>query len=324
MANDALKVFISSVMRRNLEDLTAEREAARDVVESFAPITCAWAFEKEPASTKPLRDSYIDEVKACDLLLLIVGCRMTPPVREEFDTARDHGKPILVFVKNVPDREPGVSEVLGLLDVKYASFSDAADLRDKARAALGQEIRRKAKPEAESLRSGDQIAQLRAFARKRAIVRVSPLVPPCQDDQFSVTEVTTDAVSLYKLSIRQYVAIPRSRIADVLVIDQHEPPKLLLEGRLQWITIPQVWQFFPEEPPSPDPYRLGFGQVSALNGPTVDALYASLRSAGWEPVWPRASRVAEIVAEGGGVYYGEDGHFLFADDLVLCVRRSQR
>jgi hypothetical protein len=67
---EALKIFISSVMRRSVEDLTEARQVAFEAIQSLAPIACAWAFEREPASTKRLRDSYIDEVKTCDLLLL--------------------------------------------------------------------------------------------------------------------------------------------------------------------------------------------------------------------------------------------------------------
>jgi hypothetical protein len=94
-----LKVFVSSVMRRSLEDLSAEREAARAAIERLRPIARAWAFENEPASTKRLRDSYIDEVKTCDLLVAIVGCAMTSAVRDEINIARDHNKGILAFAK---------------------------------------------------------------------------------------------------------------------------------------------------------------------------------------------------------------------------------
>jgi hypothetical protein len=57
------RIFISSIMNRAIEDLFVEREAARAAVEHFAPITTAWAFESEPASSKPLLDFYIDAVK---------------------------------------------------------------------------------------------------------------------------------------------------------------------------------------------------------------------------------------------------------------------
>jgi hypothetical protein len=192
--------------------LSPEREAAREAVESFPHVARAWAFESSPASTKRLRDSYIDEVKACDPMLLIVGCTVTPAVREECDTAHDYGKPILAFAKDVPEREPEAVQVLRLLDAKYAPFTDAADLREKVRVALGEQILRWAKQEGTGpRRPGDRVAQLRALARRRAIVRVSPIVPQPQYDQFIVVGVTetADAVMLEKSS--QSITIPTSK-----------------------------------------------------------------------------------------------------------------
>lgn len=58
------RVFISSIMNRATEDLLAERVAARGAVDHFAPITTPWAFEDEPASSKPLLDFYINGSKA--------------------------------------------------------------------------------------------------------------------------------------------------------------------------------------------------------------------------------------------------------------------
>jgi hypothetical protein len=199
---EPLKVFVSSVMRPSLENLTEERRVAFEAVESLAPIACAWAFEREPASTKRLRDSYIDEVKTCDLLLLIVGQVVTPAVREEFDTARDHEKPILAFVKKVLQREPGAAEVLALLDAKYDTFTEAQELRDKIRSAVGKEILRRARGDGEAHGSvnGDIAATLRAFARTRRVVRVAPLVPRCEYDLFAVTGVQSGAVTLHKQS----------------------------------------------------------------------------------------------------------------------------
>ena len=93
------RVFISSIMNRSVEDLFAEREAARSAVEHYAPITTPWVFEAEPASPKPPPDFYINGVKNSDLFVLIIGQRLTKPVRNEYDTARDHGKPMLVFAR---------------------------------------------------------------------------------------------------------------------------------------------------------------------------------------------------------------------------------
>jgi hypothetical protein len=77
------RVFISSIMNRSIEDLFGEREALRSAVEHFAPITTPWAFEAEPASPKSLLDFYIDAVKSSNLFVLIVGQRVTKPVKDE-------------------------------------------------------------------------------------------------------------------------------------------------------------------------------------------------------------------------------------------------
>ena len=57
-------------------------------------------------------DFYIDAVKTSDLFLFIVGQRLTKPVKDEYDAARDQGKSILVFCKAEPSRDADVSELL--------------------------------------------------------------------------------------------------------------------------------------------------------------------------------------------------------------------
>jgi hypothetical protein len=125
------RIFISSIMNTATENLLAEREAARAAVEYFAPTTIAWAFENEPASPKPPLDFYINGVKSSDLFVLIVGQRLTKPVRDEFDTARDHGKPMLLFAKTVDARETAVNQLLHSANVKYDKFANATELREK-------------------------------------------------------------------------------------------------------------------------------------------------------------------------------------------------
>lgn len=88
---DPFRVFISSIMNPAIEDLLNEREAAQRAVEQFAPITKPWAFEAEPASSKPLLDFCLGAVRTCDLFVLIVGQCVTDPVKAECQTARDYG-----------------------------------------------------------------------------------------------------------------------------------------------------------------------------------------------------------------------------------------
>jgi len=77
---NAFRVFISSIMNPEVEDLRQERIAAKTAIDGFAPIATSWAFEAEPASTKQLLDFYLGAVKECDLLLLILGAEATKPV----------------------------------------------------------------------------------------------------------------------------------------------------------------------------------------------------------------------------------------------------
>jgi len=326
---EPLKVFISSVMNRALEDLTAERNAAKDGVDSFAPIACTWAFESEPASSKPPRDSCIDAVKQCHVLALILGRVLTPVTKDEYDTARDYQKPILVFCKDVPARDPETLELLRGLDVKYAPFREAADLGPKVREAVGQQIRQWVRSDSSEEGSlGDRLAQLRAFKRAGTKVRVTPLIPPCQYDLFAVAEVEPATVTLKKQSSGHSVPIPAPRIAEVLVSGTHEPATVLLDGRLQWLTIRQEWKFLPERPDPADGLRLGFSNNSPMQGPNVQALSAQLAERGRRVSWSRKDKLPERLQAGYEVFYDSDGRYLCCPgpdiDSVLVVAPGVR
>lgn len=137
---DAFRVFISSIMNPEVEDLRQERMAAKTAIDGFTPITTSWAFEAEPASTKPLLDFYLGAVKECDLLLLILGAEVTKPVRDEVQVACDYRKPVLAFCKDVPARKPEAATILRSLDLKYDRFASAVELHEKIRTALGRHV----------------------------------------------------------------------------------------------------------------------------------------------------------------------------------------
>ncbi|HPT28267.1 MAG TPA: DUF4062 domain-containing protein, partial [Bryobacteraceae bacterium] len=158
------RVFISSIMNRSVEDLIAEREVARRAVENFSPITQAWAFEAEPASSKPLLDFYLDAVKTCDLLVMILGAKITKPVLAEYETAIEYQRPVLAFFKGVSERESGVEELRAKLDAKWDGFENATELYEKIRRALGSEMLRLVRgEEIDANRPGDRLARLRAL-----------------------------------------------------------------------------------------------------------------------------------------------------------------
>ncbi len=307
------RVFISSIMNRSIEDLLAEREAARSAVEHYAPITTPWAVEVEPASTKPLLDFYIDGVKSSDLFVLIVGQFLTKPVKDEYDTARDHGRPVLVFAKTVVSRERDAEQLLRSANVKYDAFTNATELREKVRRALGNHVLALIRGDGEELFGpGDRLAQLRAYAQGYKMVRILPLVPTCQYDSFRVKEVASELVTFEKLSNQQTLTVPAQRIEDVLGAAPPELPTVLLNGRLQWITVPQVWKFFPEKPQPNDTLGLGFGKERPRNDPGVSAHVRSC--------WSLPANIAARRTEGYAVFYDEDGRYIGSAGQVLLVK----
>jgi len=314
---EAYRVFISSIMSRATEDLLAEREAARAAVDYFSPITTPWAFEAEPASPKPLLDFYINGVKSSDLFVLLIGAHMTEPVKAEFETARDHGKPMLVFAKAVPSRDPEAERVLHSANVKYDPFVNATELREKLRRSLGVHLLTLIRGDGEqSFGPGDRAAQLRAFARNYTAVRIVPMVPECQYNSFRVKSLDAGVVTIEKDSNRQTLTVPVQRIEDVLVGGPHEAPTLLLNGRLQWITVPQVWRFFPEKPLPGDPAGLGFAKERARNNPGVPPQIAPCVG------WSLPQNLSARLAEGSAVFYDEDGKYITSAGQILLMRPS--
>jgi len=298
-----------------MEDLLAEREASRNAVDHFGPITAPWAFEAEPASPKPLLDFYINGVKSCDLFVLLVGAHMTEPVKAEFETARDHGKPMLVFAKAVPSREPEADRVLHSANVKYDTFVNVTELREKVRRSLGAHLLALIRGDGEqSFGADDRAARLRAYSRNHTAVRVPPMVPECQYNSFRVKSVDPGVVTLEKDSNRQTLTVPVQRIEDVLAGGPSEAPTLLLNGRLQWITVPEVWRYFPEKPLTGDIAGLGFGKEGPRNDPGVPQHVASRCS------WSLPANIAARLREGRAVFYDEDGKYITAAGQVLLVR----
>lgn len=121
-----IKVFISSA----IDELEYEREIASRVVKSlnFEPLV----FEGFPAMSKTLEDAYIDEVKACDIFVLILWKNLRPAVEREYAEAVRGNKSVLIFVKMLKEGEERDSRLqvfLGDLKRKSESSPEAARIR---------------------------------------------------------------------------------------------------------------------------------------------------------------------------------------------------
>lgn len=130
-------------MDPNVEDLTAQRQSAKEAARSLG-LTRPWLFEEAPASSDPLDVSYLRKVDDCDVFLLIVGSALTEAVKGEFQRAVQQRKPRLVFVKS--DREARssrtveVADFINTLDTRYKQFYDTEELSYEIRAALADEL----------------------------------------------------------------------------------------------------------------------------------------------------------------------------------------
>jgi hypothetical protein len=140
------------------------------------------------------------------------------------------------------------------------------------------------------------------------------MIPECPYNSFHVRSVESGVVTLEKDSNQQTLTVPAQRVEDVLAGGSEETPMLLLNGRLQWITVPGIWRFFPEKPLPGDAARLGFAKERARNDPGVPPQIAA--RCGWSlPV-----HVHSHLAEGRAVFYDEDGNYITSAGQILLVR----
>ncbi len=321
---DKGKVFISSILSRGVEDLHAERNAAREVVESYRFLK-AWVFEKEPASTEELDESYLRHVEECDLFILIVGKEATNPVTAECLRAKERNRPTLVFAKAVQDRAPLAQSLLKVADVKYAPFATSEDLRHAVRDAIDQALVSGLRSLQERSGTRSILGRLRQFADKKAIVRIRSTIPSkAEQDKFHVREATLNVVVAEKLSSNHIVHIPTSRITEILAVEPNEPPVVLLDGRLQWLTLSKVWKFLEEKPPLGS--HFGFSKISYPTDSHATEIENKLRTMGYDPRWKVEERIAPALAGGAEVFYDEDGRYLYWPEdnpSILIVRRGK-
>jgi tetratricopeptide (TPR) repeat protein len=140
MSNDQpqLTVFISSM----IGPLWDERAAVEEAIRTGIPLARTWVFERAPASSEAIAESYLARVRECDVYLLILGEDVSDPVKAEHRTAVECKKPRLCFVQEGVERTQTLQEFLPVLqaDVKYATFSDEESLRREVLRAVRQEL----------------------------------------------------------------------------------------------------------------------------------------------------------------------------------------
>lgn len=141
MAIDKLKIFISG-KQGELDD---ERATVKDFIENIMGFE-AKASEGRAASDMPIKKKYRKEVHDSDIYVGIFGKIDSPASFDEFDKAREYGKPRLIFVKWIDgQREQPVQDFIdkmkdGRIKLTFKYFEDVIDLRDQVRLSIIETI----------------------------------------------------------------------------------------------------------------------------------------------------------------------------------------
>jgi hypothetical protein len=315
-------VFISSILNVSLEDLLQERRVIREVVESHRFLK-AWAFEKAPASFEDLDESYLRNVDECDIFVVIVGAEASNPVAAEVQRAKQKNKPILIFAKAVSNRKPMAQMLLDNAGRKYAPFKTIDELQHAVRDAIDHALVLGVRSLSATGRT--PISDLRHLEEKKTHFHIQPMVPAFPaEHKFDIKDLSQKTATVSLHSSDESIAIPVSRISEVLSYGEGQTPVLTLDGRLQWVTTIQRWRFFPEKHERLSP--LGLYKPSTTNDRRAVELCNRFRAQGFEPGWTYEAEVPSKLSATYQPVYDDDGlYFRIADrpdNLVLIIQRA--
>ena len=302
---DLLKAFISSV----IPGMIAEREAARQGVDDTG-LAQAWLFERDSASTKPLEDSYLDSLRESDVLVVIVGDTITPPVLKEYELARNLQIPILIFVRCVQTRPETVCGFLKSADLKYAEFDSPPQLRIQVRDAIRKHVLEIVKSGGSRTHGLGLIREkLGQMMKESNAVQIRPIVPStCEDNIFHIRKVERDFLLAQKLSNQQSIAIPLGKVLDVYATGERAPFVVEINGRLQWIDPEERWKFLPEPPSAGDPF--GLVKEVYMQQPRITRLVDELRARDHQLSWKWEHEAKAELGNSCAVIYNRDGRYL--------------
>ena len=123
------------------------RAAAKDAIKALDHLPCLMEIS-HPASARPPQSECLQKIESSDVVILLLGSRYgepqasgLSPTEEEFHHACSLGKPILVFVESVDDRESLQSNFLARIGgwedgYFFGEFSNETELTTEIVGAL--------------------------------------------------------------------------------------------------------------------------------------------------------------------------------------------
>jgi hypothetical protein len=132
-----LIVFISSL----IDKMMSERDTVDRAIRSI-PIIRPWRFERTPASSQPVEESYLSKVRECDLFIILLAHDYSEAVAREYQIAVESNKPVLAFIQN-GERSPEQNELIKSLGIKYARYTNSDDLQQTVLVSVLDELVRR-------------------------------------------------------------------------------------------------------------------------------------------------------------------------------------
>jgi hypothetical protein len=127
-----LRIFISAG-----PDLETEREVVGKAIASL-PVSLGWVIKYTPIHGE-LSDSAFEAVRSCDFYALLLGRDIAAPVGSELRVARQTGKRIAAFLKEVP-RTPAAQVFVRQSLARWRQFGNEEALRSLLQKAVVDQI----------------------------------------------------------------------------------------------------------------------------------------------------------------------------------------
>lgn len=152
-------------------------------------------------------------------------------------------------------------------------------------------------------------------------IHVRPAIPRRieQEEYFVEGPSEPDCIKITRSA--HHLRIPSSAVEKVHFFGDQQVPIVILDGRLQWISITQRWEFLPETLPPDSAGEYGLSKYVDFQYPQREGITNRF------PVrWFRADHVQSFVGQGWHVFYDRDGRYLRVGgpdiDQILLSQRA--
>jgi hypothetical protein len=155
-----LRIFISVG-----PDLDAEREVVGKVIAAL-PVSSGWVIRYTPRHGESA-DPAMEAVAACDFYALLLGRDVTAPMGSELYVARQNGKRIMAFVRQVP-HTPAARVFIRKSPVSWTEFDNAGALGPLLQKALMEQILQRPEAYGMTVADWEALSALSAELEKQA------------------------------------------------------------------------------------------------------------------------------------------------------------